>query len=192
MVAGLLELYPFKRLYIADLDAIQQRGHHREIIASIQSQFPQLEIWLDAGIAHIDELRLWQGLTLGWVMGSESLSNIDAYQQLKATCGQGSILSLDFAMTGYQGPDELLQDYRYWPDTVIAMTLSQVGSEMGPDLSTLTGILQRSGDRKVYAAGGVRNMADIQRLQSMGVHGVLVASALHNGQISRREIGAGQ
>ena len=49
IVKALQSLYPFKHLYIADLDAIQGNDSHVAQIKNIQKCFPDLEIWLDAG-----------------------------------------------------------------------------------------------------------------------------------------------
>ena len=56
IVTGLLELYPFETIYIADLDAICGTGNQQAAIDEISEQFPQLIIWLDCGIdrrAHV-------------------------------------------------------------------------------------------------------------------------------------------
>ena len=38
---ALLELHPFKTLYIADLDAIARRGENRDSLLAIRQRFPQ-------------------------------------------------------------------------------------------------------------------------------------------------------
>ena len=64
------------------------------------------------------------------------------------------------------------------------MTLGRVGSGAGPDLDRLAAIRARAGARRLYAAGGVRDKADLAALKDAGAAGVLVASALHDGKIS--------
>jgi phosphoribosylformimino-5-aminoimidazole carboxamide ribotide isomerase len=41
---------------------------------------------------------------------------------------------------------------------------------------------------EVYVGGGVRNLADLIELKGLGVSGVLVATALHSGKISVKEL----
>ena len=41
---------------------------------------------------------------------------------------------------------------------------------------------------EVTAGGGVRGRADLDRLKACGVRNVLVASALHDGRLSRSEV----
>ena len=40
IVNALLELYPFERLYIADLNAIQGKGNHFQTIQALIDEFP--------------------------------------------------------------------------------------------------------------------------------------------------------
>ena len=48
----------------------------------------------------------------------------------------------------------------------------------------LAALLERAGARAVFAAGGVRGEDDLARLRAIGVAGVLVATALHDGRLS--------
>lgn len=187
VVDALLALHAFKRLYIADLDAIRRHGNHRLLVEAIRLRYPQLDIWLDAGFGGVNDLALWQALEVACVVGSESLQDIESYLQLRDHNNQQAILSLDFTTQGYQGPQALLHNAELWPATVIAMTLAQVGSDAGPDLQTLSRIRKAAAGR-LYAAGGVRGIEDIRALQESGIDGVLVASALHAGNLTRAEM----
>jgi phosphoribosylformimino-5-aminoimidazole carboxamide ribotide isomerase len=64
------------------------------------------------------------------------------------------------------------------------MTLGRVGSGLGPDITALRDIRQLSPATELYAAGGVRDADDLNRLHSLGLSGVLLASALHDGRLS--------
>jgi phosphoribosylformimino-5-aminoimidazole carboxamide ribotide isomerase len=188
IVQALLGLYPFKQLYIADLDAIQKRGNHLHSISAIQAKHPYLEIWLDAGISHKNDFLAWQDLSITWVIGSENLHCIYDYLNLKQVCGKGHILSLDFTVDGYQGPTELLQSITHWPEAVIAMTLKRVGSTLGPDFELLSDLVSLNSVVNIYAAGGLRQTSDIKQLANLGVSGALVASALHGGEITGTDL----
>ena len=60
VVKSLLELYPFKRIYIADLDSITKKGDNLAVIYEISNLNPNLEIWLDSGIKKINDLDKWK------------------------------------------------------------------------------------------------------------------------------------
>jgi phosphoribosylformimino-5-aminoimidazole carboxamide ribotide isomerase len=68
------------------------------------------------------------------------------------------------------------------------MTLARVGSGAGPDLERLAALRKAGGDRAIYAAGGVRDAADLAALDRAGIAGALVATALHDGRIGRAEL----
>lgn len=186
IVESLLTIYPFKTIYIADLNAIQNQGSHMEVITKIVHRYPSIEIWLDAGINNTAQLAKWPHERLKMVLGSESFVTIQDYLILKHQL-KHFILSLDFFTQGFAGPPELLENPSYWPSTVIAMTLEHVGSNLGIAQATLEQVSMLK-PRQLYAAGGVRNAQDLEKLRTMGVDGALVASALHSGQISRTDL----
>jgi len=193
IVQALLELYPFTQLYIADLNAIQHQGDNAAIIRQIRSLYPQMNIWLDAGFTHTEEMAAWHTAGISCVLGSESMENLDHYLDLRTNSLGQIILSLDFNADGYIGPDGLLASPEVWPDKVIVMSLPHVGSELGPDLHKLEMALDAVGRvkksvTKVYAAGGIRNSIDMASLKEIGVAGVLVATALHNGSITSADV----
>lgn len=184
---ALLELYPFDTLYIADLNAIQGKPAHVDEIAIIRHHYPRLHIWLDAGFKSPADLLPWSGLGVMPVIGSESLVDMPSYHAL-INEGVAHVLSLDFRGEHYQGPATLLSAADLWPEHVIGMTLAQVGSNEGPDHARLQQLKSLTPHGNVYAAGGVRNIDDVELLQEQGIAGALVASALHSGKISRRDI----
>ncbi len=187
VVAGFLKLHPFRTLYIADLDAIEGRGSHADVIARLESAFPSVGFWVDAGIkdasdaqAHLESRR---GMI---VLGSESLQDADALRALAQE--PRTILSLDYRGDEFQGASEIVEDSTLWPQRLIVMTLARVGSGAGPDLGRLREIIAKAGHRQIYAAGGLRDAEDIAALKALSVGGVLVASALHGGRLDAKTL----
>jgi phosphoribosylformimino-5-aminoimidazole carboxamide ribotide isomerase len=186
MVAALLELYPFQTLYIADLDAIQDRGNQQALIETISQQFPTLTIWLDCGNSPISA----QTPNIKPVLGSESIKTMQDYQNLSANFKENYVLSLDFNAQGALGIADLHDSAESWPNEVICMTLNMVGSQQGIDLKILNSLKLLNKTSKIYAAGGVRNIHDIQQLKKLGIAGALVATALHEQKITPSELDA--
>jgi uncharacterized protein related to proFAR isomerase len=110
------------------------------------------------------------------------------YDVAREHAGPAAPLSLDFRGDQFIGPPELLENAALWPQRIIVMTLARVGSGEGPDLARLGAIIARAGSREVYAAGGVRDAEDLRALRGIGAAGALVATALHSGAITRRDI----
>ncbi len=100
------------------------------------------------------------------------------------------MLSLDFRGERFLGPEAVATRPELWPDRVIVMTLSRVGSGAGPDLARLDEVQRRAGQRHIFAAGGVRDAGDIARLNELGIAGALVATALHDGRLDRATLNA--
>jgi len=191
IVGALLALHPFRTLYIADLDAIQRRGSHADAIARIRRSFPALELWVDAGVGDEQTLERWIDARLGMpVIGSETMTDPRLIVTAQERCRPGSpILSLDFMGDSFQGPAELLSRAAdYWPGRILAMNLARVGSELGPDLALIRRLMAAAPGRKVYAAGGVRGIADLEDLRRIGAAGALIASALHDGRLGRAQL----
>jgi HisA/HisF family protein len=186
---GLLAVHPFAKLYVADLDAIAGRGDNHDALARLRAAFPQLTLWVDNGICDCRSAEDW--LVAGWgqlVLGSETQTNASVVRHF---AGDARVaLSLDFRGPSFQGPRALLDDPACWPQKVIAMTLARVGSGAGPDLGRLAAIRAAAPGRQVYAAGGVRDAADLITLKRAGIAGVLVASSLHDGRLTGRDIAA--
>jgi HisA/HisF family protein len=189
VVRGLLTVYPFPTLYVADLDAIQSNGDNFPALRRIREEFPDLQMWIDNGAADDAALDAVVGANLGApVFGSESQRDANLIARR-----QGStriVLSLDFRGDVFQGPPEILAESALWPQRVIVMTLARVGSGAGPDLGRLASIQSIAGGREIYAAGGVRNAADLRALKEAGVSGALIATALHERRIVAADLQA--
>ena len=186
---ALLELYPFSTMYIADLDAIMGRHTNINVISQLKHHFPKIEFWVDAGIGQIEQAHAIKALGVTFVFGSERLNSYQQYQAIQ-TGDNNEVLSLDFGPTGFLGDPQILEGYKAWPRRVICMTMSKVGSYEGVDWDKISDILKRAGPCKIFAAGGVRSIADLRTLASKKLAGALVASVLHDGKISQIELAA--
>jgi phosphoribosylformimino-5-aminoimidazole carboxamide ribotide isomerase len=192
IVKAFMALHPFKTLYVADLNAIQGIVNvgqsHQQILEEIHQSFPDITIWIDAGINHRDNVITYKNTYTKIVLGSESFSELSQYQTLSHALDNAHLLSLDFLPGGYAGPRDLLHNIQYWPKDIIVMTLSQVGSNAGIDYRTIRTITSNASKHHIYAAGGIRHINDLLSLKQLNVYGALVASALHNQQLSSRDL----
>jgi phosphoribosylformimino-5-aminoimidazole carboxamide ribotide isomerase len=144
---------------------------------------------VDGGIADLAAARDWLDAGLGHlVLGSETQTDVALVRRLSAD--PRVVLSLDFRGEDFLGPPALLDEPDAWPDRVIVMTLARVGSGAGPDLARIAAVGARAGPRKLYAAGGIRGVADLAGLARAGVAGAIVASCLHDGALSAQDIAA--
>jgi phosphoribosylformimino-5-aminoimidazole carboxamide ribotide isomerase len=180
---GLLRLYPFRTLYVADLDAIEMKGENNNALLRLRADLPNLAFWVDNGVRDLDAARKWlaEGLR-DLVLGSEVQKDM---RVLQALTGESRVLlSLDFRGEAFQGPPGLFARADLWPQRIIVMTLARVGSAAGPDLERLAQARAVAPNCRIYAAGGVRDLADIEALSLSGVSGALVATALHTASLT--------
>jgi phosphoribosylformimino-5-aminoimidazole carboxamide ribotide isomerase len=197
VVHALLGVWPFEKLYIADLDAIAGTGAQAETVTKIAAAFPGLELWVDAGFADAEAVRRWSEHRRAVpVVGTEALRDAGQLRTLAADERQngarprGWLLSLDWRRDDFCGDARVLGATSAWPARVIVMTLARVGAEEGPDLERVSEIRDRAPDVSVYAAGGVRHAADLRALARIGAAGALVATALHAETLTRADIEA--
>ena len=187
VVRGLLTLHPFRSLYIADLDAIRKQGQHSAVVRALHAEHPGLDLWVDAGFASACPCGRLLGSGIGsLVLGSESQKDTDL---LASLAGESRlVLSLDYKGPTPLGPPDIFARVDLWPERLIVMTLAAVGGTAGPDLARLAEVLGVAGQRRVYAAGGVRDASDLWAVRELGCAGVLVASALHDGRLGAKDL----
>lgn len=186
VVAGLHAAFAARTFYIADLDAITGQRGQEAIVARLVEHFPQLRFWVDGGFTSTAALAPYLAqASVDLVIGSESMANLATFDAVRAAVPPTRcVLSLDRRGDALLGCAALFDDETRWPDRVIHMTLSRVGAASGPDLEGIATLCARVPRCAVYAAGGVRDDADLLRLEALGARGALVATALHERRIS--------
>lgn len=190
VINAFLELYPFKIIYIADLDAIQGSNNQHTLINNLAQQFKDCCFWVDSGLETVkNKQRYYQTDNIELIIGSE-------HQASKASLATlinqhpDILLSLDFNDSGLIENTYLLRDTNIWPRRLIVMMLHRVGLNKGIDEQHLNKVLSLSEEHEVYAAGGVRGIEDLENLKTSGVKGALIGTALHNGSITKEHLTA--
>ena len=193
VLESLLSWHPFDTIYIADLSAIEQHGNSNRIILDLAERFSEVCFWLDGGFRKPVDLEPFaHRLGIRPVLGSETQTSPAGYRalyQFAGSCGD-PVLSLDYAQGRPLGPPALFEDTAYWPHTIIVMNLDHVGANRGPDWALLKAVQIRALDRDIVAAGGVRNTGDLEKLSSIGIDNTLIASAIHDGQLTAADLDA--
>ncbi len=196
VAAGMLGLFGPTRagaaqltLYVAELDGIEGRGRNTDVVDRLARSFPDVRLLVDDGSRGIGDLSHYRDAkNIVPVIGSETLGNVTALQDVEAALGGSYALSLDWRGEDFLGPGEILSKASMWPQTIVAMTLARVGLGNGPDFARVAAVKRLAGDREVLAAGGVRDIADLARLRELGAGGALMATALHDGSLGAHEL----
>jgi len=182
---------------VADLDAIDRRlptNADLHALASVGAP-----VWLDAGITSVSDAR--RALSCGasrLIVGLETLPSFEVLESICQSAGGRVVFSLDLRdgmpVTPARGvrqasPEELaVRAAAAGAGAVIVLDLARVGSGSGIDLEMLARIRSSVLTVPVYAGGGVRNVEDIRQVQRAGCAGVLVASALLDGLITKHDL----
>jgi len=183
VIDAYLTLWPFNTIYIADLDQLMATGSNHSCINTLFKTYPELNFMIDSGgiNPHYQPCSATQYQP---VLGTESINACDLTQ-----IRQNFILSLDFCSQNQpMGEQQLYDSPALWPKELIIMTLALVGKNQGADLQKIAHYCQTYPQHHFIAAGGVRGRQDLNELHALGVKKVLIASALHSGQLTDKDL----
>lgn len=188
ILSAFFKLYPFKIIYIADLDAIQGNGNQSKLINKFAIKYKECEFWVDAGIQQILTRKLDDmSKNIKYILGSENNIALHDYEETIKS-NPSILLSLDFNENGLINNSYLLNNSSIWPKKVIVMMLHRVGSNDGVDTKHLENIVALNKNSEIYVAGGIKNYNDIKILNSKNIKGCLIATALHQQKITKKEL----
>lgn len=200
---ALVERFGFDSVYVADLDAIREGRYAmdrwREIAAA------GLKLWLDAGTGTADAARTVLArageaeVQAELVVGLESLQAFEELTEIVRLCPAGVLFSLDMQsgrpLTQVEScrslsPLEIVE--RVWTCGIrrlIVLDLADVGVGGGTRTLELCRTIRTTHPEvELIAGGGVRGRDDLRILADAGCNAVLVASALHDGRLSREDV----
>jgi phosphoribosylformimino-5-aminoimidazole carboxamide ribotide isomerase len=203
-----VEQFQLDTAYLADLDAISCQSGDAPLFVEAYRRIAAagLRLWLDAGIGSpvaanaIRDRVLAATLEIDFVIGLESLAPQRELTEIAKTLGrERTIFSLDLKhgqpltqVPRWLGADPLEIVYGVLAggiSRVIVLDLSDVGMQSGPGtLSLCRRIRDMSSAVDLIAGGGVRGLDDLKALADAGCDAALVASALHDGRLSREDI----
>lgn len=190
VISDFLKVYRFKSIYIADLDALEQQGNNVAVIESICARYPDIEVWLDTGFTLVEHyLQNLNSCNLRLILSSESLPSTSSFASLiNHKPPHNFILSLDYKADKLLSNFDLLQIKQQWPKDIIVLNLNQVGAEHGFQFPEGLNQLELEDSFNIYYGGGIRDSNDIRNLNSQGLSGALVSTALHNQDITGEEL----
>jgi phosphoribosylformimino-5-aminoimidazole carboxamide ribotide isomerase len=187
VIEGILTLAEFKTIYIADLDCIEKQQLDSLLWPTLCSKYSHVEFWIDLGNVNQRWDQVMSSITNARpVIGSESYTNIHTLSSTIATLHPyRPLLSIDIKQNKILGPEQLLSKLNIWPDNVIILSLSHVGSHSGPDIDSIQTISKHLSQQKIFYGGGTRDEPDIDQLEKLNIEGVLIASGLHSGKFNK-------
>jgi phosphoribosylformimino-5-aminoimidazole carboxamide ribotide isomerase len=198
-VAGAFrDQFGLSEIYLADLDAIAGAAPALPVYAElIRLGF---QVLVDAGIRDVADAAPLADLGVhGAVAGLETLNGPEALDRLHQRLGDAVVFSLDLKggrplgnLSAWNGSDPWAIARRALGcgvRRIIVLDLARVGLHSGTGTEELCCRLAGAfPDVCVMAGGGIRGEEDLSRLHESGVKAALVASALHDGRLTRGDL----
>lgn len=162
-----------KTIYIADLDRIEGRGSHDQVVLECARQVSRC--YLDRGCRSPGDFLSGYHITniVGTETGGENLLHY-----------HGGFLSLDIkdgrVIPSGRKPVDVLRQANGWNfDGCIILNIGAVGTESGLD-PVMLDEMRAAYHRKLFWGGGVAVTDDLEMLCDAGFDGAIIATALHH------------
>ncbi len=192
------DAFGLDQFYLADLDGILHQKPNFDLYRLLAADGFQLLV--DAGVRQpFDALNIQADAGLHVVVGLETCRSPEDLARIVA-CTSNVTFSLDlqngiprFSVDASDWRRELDEIVRQVVlanvSSIIVLDLSDVGMGTGGSTDTLCRFIRHEFPKlQLITGGGVRSRDDLIRLSELGVDGVLVASALHDGRLIRSDL----
>lgn len=190
--------FKFTKFYIADLDAILHNKPNLTLYEEILKNAHNI-ILLDPGIQKGKDIKTYPFLSnLKLIFGLETLENLNIIIDGLHYLGKNKlIISIDM----YNGrivsntpqiknstPIEIVKKCEEWGvSEIILLDLFRVGQKLG-GIPPLYNQINKIFSGKILVGGGIKNFKDIISYKNNNYSGVLIATALYDGSITKKQI----
>jgi phosphoribosylformimino-5-aminoimidazole carboxamide ribotide isomerase len=154
---------------------------------------------IDAGINNIE--RASKVLEMGAsniIIGTETLNSLAFVKQAIRSFGkdqvivsidskEGKVLSTSKTLRSMDSLSLAETLEKVGVTRLIILDLARVGAECGVNLPIVKTILEKT-NAELLTGGGVRDINDLEELRCIGVSGALIATILHTGKLTARQL----
>lgn len=189
-----------RRLYVADLDALV-RGAEPDWTTIELLATDAFDLLIDAAVRDVARARRLESAGASEiVVALESLGSPSDLDEVLAKVGpERTVFSLDLqggrpvggppAWQSLSPPEIVDEVVRIGACRILLLDLAAVGTGAGWPLECLAReALANHPGLELLSGGGVRGPRDLEALSRCGVRGALVATALHDGSLGRRDL----
>lgn len=174
-----------KRVYLADLDAIEGKGSNLELVEKINHFLP---VMLDGGVSDLQSFKFALRFAEKIIVATETLKNLEELNKIFTLFPKERIVvSIDFRdgkifskNVSLSLPKLKSKLFELEPAEIILLDISGVGTEKGFNKSLLYKF--KGWEQSLILGGGVIP-EDIINLQKQGITKFLMGSILHSGHM---------
>jgi phosphoribosylformimino-5-aminoimidazole carboxamide ribotide isomerase len=192
------DTFGLDEVYLADLDAILG-GEPSFALYNAVLWAGAVRLLVDAGIGDVNRLGDVASFGAEVVVGLETLPGPDVLADMVLRMSERLVFSLDLRggeplgdPSGWKYPTAwgiATQAVELGVRCLLVLDLARVGVNEGTGTEGLSAdFVAAFPEIEVLAGGGVRGRDDLVRLRDLGVSGVLVSSALHDGRLTRADL----
>lgn len=197
-VASEFKSLGFDYLYLADLDAILGGPANFTLYNGIKDT-TDIDMMVDAGISDKEKAeKMLEAGVSKMVIGTETLNDLTFVNESIKSFGknrvivsldlkEGKLVSVSEAVKSMKPLHLATELQKIGVTSVIVLDLARVGAYRGVDKSMIKDVLDKT-RLEVWVGGGIRGINDLEELRDMGVYGALLATALHVGKLTAKEL----
>lgn len=200
-VAKEFEQLGIKRLHLVDLDGAKAGAVKNLRVLEEIAKHTGLQIDFGGGVTDAETARQVVNAGAQWIsVGSIAVKNPGALKEWMSELGpERFMIGADvregkLAISGWlqQTDIDVMGFIQQWNDAGVQQffctDIAKDGLLQGPSLDLYRDILERHPAVVLIASGGVSCMDDIDRLEELGCHGVIVGKAIYEGKISSEQL----
>lgn len=188
-------------LHIVDLDgALQGEAVNVELIHEIKKA-SHMRVEVGGGIRHLSQIKtyLMHGVDRV-IIGSMAVKHPEFVKEAIELFGSEKIVIGIDAKDGFVSTDGWLKQSQmsyldlakqmasYGATIFIYTDIDKDGTLSGPSFSHYEALVDLLPDSDIIASGGVHSVADLKKLEKIGVSGTIVGKAYYSGNISLEEM----
>lgn len=201
---ALIDRFPCRQMYVADLDAIDSREPNWEAYSAIAAA--GVGLILDGGLRSVEQAAEFTArmqpiqLISRIVVGLETIGDLNDLLRFVRAIGQArAVFSLDLRHGQPISDDATIQQTEPLAiarlaveagfESLIVLDLAAVGVGSGvPTLELCRTIHGQHPGVEIISGGGVRGPGDLREMVVSGCRAALVASALHDGRLTAMDV----
>ena len=189
-------------IHVVDLDGAKAQTPVNFSAFTEISQNASIPFEVGGGIRNISDIQnILDTGAKRVILGTSAVKNPDFLREAIETFGGGKIVvgvdakdgmvaTHGWETTSTVDAEDFIQKLSddFGIKTIIFTDISTDGTLAGPPLKTFERLIQKFPNIDIIASGGIANIDDIKKLQSLGVKGAIFGKSFYEGKISIEEL----